>query len=357
MQPASPAALQLAQRLRQLRLQWADGRLTQERLAHALSAEERLAPATVSSWESLTAPKPPPLYRLRAYARFFAARRSTGPEAPAVRPYDELTPDEQAAAEALEAELLALRSMVSGDPAEEEPAFHRSWHFSDGAHVTVICAELPDTETGPQAEPSDPNYTELQRYADLDALIELFGHIRAENPLSTVRFKIPADIEPDDLIGHVVLVGGLVWNEITGRLSEMAGLPIRQYEHPELLTGEIFIAEVDGKEMQFWPKWADVNRRALAEDVGLLARVPNPLNSSRTLTLCNGIHSRGVYGAVRTLTDQQLREANERYIAAAFGSSDSFAILMAVPVIKNRGMTPDFNSDGVVLYQWQGTAA
>ena len=58
----------------------------------------------------------------------------------------------------------------------------------------------------------------------------------------------------------------------------------------------------------------------LAEDVGLLARVPNPLNSSRTLTICNGIHSRGVYGAVRSLTDAQLRDANERYIAANFGS-------------------------------------
>ena len=90
----------------------------------------------------------------------------------------------------------------------------------------------------------------------------------------------------------------------------------------------------------------------LAEDVGLLARVPNPLNSSRTLTICNGIHSRGVYGAVRSLTDAQLRDANERYIAANFGQSDSFAILMSVQVIKNKAMTPDFSSDGVVLYQW-----
>jgi hypothetical protein len=290
---------------------------------------------------------------LRAYARFFAAQRPAGPEAPVVLPFDELTPDEQAAAEALETELLALRSLVTGDPAEEEPAFSRSWHFSDGAHVTVICAELPGREKGPQAEPSDPNYTDLQRYADLDALMEIFGHIRAENPQATVRFKIPADIEPDDLTGHVVMVGGVVWNEIAGRLSQMSSIPIRQYSHPKLQTGEIFSADVDGNEKIFWPKWADAKRSALAEDVGLLARVPNPLNSSRTLTVCNGIHSRGVYGAVRSLTDQQLREANERYIANAFESADSFAILMAVPVIKNRGMTPDFNSDGVVLYQWR----
>ena len=94
-----------------------------------------------------------------------------------------------------------------------------------------------------------------------------------------------------------------------------------------------------------------------AEDVGFLARVPNPLNSGRTLTICNGIYSKGVYGAVRSLTDTHLRDANENYISMHFGNSPSFAILMSVQVIKNKAMTPDFSSDGVVLYQWpQGIA-
>lgn len=92
--------------------------------------------------------------------------------------------------------------------------------------------------------------------------------------------------------------------------------------------------------------------KALAEDVGLLARVPNPLNSSRTLTICNGIHSRGVYGAVRSLSDSHLRDANERYISAKFGNSASFAILMSVKVINNETVTPDFSGNGVVLYRW-----
>jgi hypothetical protein len=117
-------------------------------------------------------------------------------------------------------------------------------------------------------------------------------------------------------------------------------------------TGEIFLTEVDGDEREFRPKWKNNDRNVLAEDVGLLARVPNPLNSSRTLTICNGIHSRGVYGAVRSLTDTHLRDANERYISATFGNSTSFAILMSVKVINNKTMTPDFNSSGVVLYRW-----
>ncbi len=357
MQPAPPAALQLAQRLRQLRQQWPDARLTQRDLATAFSPEEKLAPATVSSWESRRSPKLPPDHRLRAYARFFATQRSIEAGAKLLT-FEELTPDEQAVYQKLETELLNLRSAAAGESTEEEIAFSRSWHFADTGGVTFVCAELPEEATGPLADRSDPNYTELQAFADVDALMELHGHIRAENPQMTVHFKIPADIETDDLTGHLVLLGGTVWNEITERLSEMARLPIRQFAHPDLLTGEIFLVDVDGSEKEFWPKWVDPDGKTLAEDVGLLARVPNPLNSSRTLTICNGIHSRGVYGAARSLTDAQLRDANERYIATHFGNSESFAILMSVKVIKNKAMTPDFSSDGVVLYRWpQGIAA
>ena len=98
-------------------------------------------------------------------------------------------------------------------------------------------------------------------------------------------------------------------------------------------------------------------KKALIEDVGLLARVPNPLNASRTLTICNGIHSRGVYGAVRTLTDLQMREGNEKLYINELRRARSFAIVMSVKVIKNEAMTPDFNSPDVVLYKWAQDAA
>ena len=101
----------------------------------------------------------------------------------------------------------------------------------------------------------------------------------------------------------------------------------------------------------------DKDKTVLASDVGLLARVPNPLSASRTLTICNGIHSRGVYGAVRTLTDAALRDGNERYIAANFGDGKSFSILMSVEVIKNQPITPDFNSSDAVLHTWPQDAA
>jgi hypothetical protein len=358
MQAAPPAALQLAQRLRQLRQQrWPDARLTQDKLAKAFSAEENVAAATVSSWESLNSPKLPPRHRLLAYARFFATPRSIEADAKLLS-VEELTPDEKSAYKKLETELLRLRGAASGESPEEEIAFSRSWNFADAGPVTFVCAQLPADQTGPLGKPSNPNYTELQTYADADSLMELHGHIRAENPMMTVHRRTPPEVEPDDLTGHLILLGGVVWNEITGRLSEMAKLPVRQVADAKLQSGEIFIAEIEGEDHQFWPRWIDGDDGGLlAEDVGMLARVPNPLNSSRTLTICNGIHSKGVYAAVRSLTDAQLRESNERYITANFGDSDSFAILMSVKVLKNKAMTPDFNSPGVVLYQWPGGIA
>jgi hypothetical protein len=182
--------------------------------------------------------------------------------------------------------------------------------------------------------------------------MELHGHIRAENPTATVHFRTPSEVTPDDLTGHLILLGGVVWNEITGRLSRMANLPVGQVPAPDLDSGEIFVAKVGGKERQFWPQWTGEDKKVLSVDVGLLARVPNPLNASRTLTICNGIHSRGVYGAVRTLTDAALRDSNERYVSTSFGDASSFAILMSVEVIKNQPVTPDFNGPDTVLYAW-----
>lgn len=356
MQPVPPAALQLAQRLRQLRQN--TPRLTQGELAQAFGVEEGLSAATVSSWESRTAPKIPPVHRLEAYARFFATENSVAIEgAPSLPSLEELTPEEKKSYDKLSAELLRLRSAASGESFYEEPTFKRTWHFPDAGRVTFVCAQLPDDQIGRFGDPENPNYTELQTYADIDALMELHGHIRAENPTATVHFRTPPNVESDDLTGHLILLGGVVWNEITGRLSRMAKLPVRQVEAPDIDSGEIFVAEVGGEERQFRPQWADEGKKVLSVDVGLLARVPNPLNASRTLTICNGIHSRGVYGAVRALTDLALRDSNERYIAATFGDASSFALLMSVEVIKNKPITPDFNGPDTVLYTWSQDAA
>jgi hypothetical protein len=226
-----------------------------------------------------------------------------------------------------------------------------SWHFSDPGPVTLICPQLPREETSSLADPADPNYTGLLSYADLDSLVELHGHIRAENPDMEVFFKQFSQFDSTDLSGHLVLIGGIAWNEATERVSGLAQLPIRQVRDPAIQTGEIFVVEHNGEEQKFIPQWSG-DSSELIEDVGLIARMRNPFNSTRTLTLCNGVHSRGVLGAVRTLTDARLRQTNETHITESFADSSTFAILMRVPVIGGRTVTPDFRAKDCILYQW-----
>ena len=146
-----------------------------------------------------------------------------------------------------------------------------------------------------------------------------------------MHFKIPAEVGHDDLTGHIILVGGVVWNEITESLSEDGEIAGTGSSRTQISTRERSSSPRSmAKSGNSGQSGKTVSGPCSHEDVGLLARVPNPLNSSRTLTICNGIHSRGVYGAVRSLTDTHLRDANERYISANFGNSASFAILMSV---------------------------
>jgi len=347
MPPSSPALHQLALRLRELREQrWPGYRMTQAALADVFGD---VATATVSSWENTETPKLPPPERLKAYAQFFATHRSIEGDTPVLLPVETFSEEEQAARQTLEDELLALRDGVRKPVRRADVTARRSWHFSDTGPLTIVCAQLPADQTSAFADPADPNYMELQSFADLDALMELFGHVRAENPLMEVHYRAADKVVADDLSGHLVLLGGIAWNEVTLRLSEMMPvLPVQQIQDDTVKTGEIFAVE-DGK---FLPKWRDDAHTVLAEDVGLLMRAPNPLNSSRSLFICNGIHSRGVLGAVRSLTDARLRESNERYIAENFAGSDSFAILMRVPVIEAEALTPNFNNPGFVLYRW-----
>ena len=125
---------------------------------------------------------------------------------------ENLSPEEHAAYEKLRTELYGLRARVAGD--RDIPA-GRSWHFNGKAAVVIICAELPAEQRGPLADPLDPNRTELHGIADADSLVELYGHIRAENPQLKVNYKTPSMVEKDDLTGHLVILGGVVWNKIS----------------------------------------------------------------------------------------------------------------------------------------------
>ncbi|MGH3789036.1 MAG: XRE family transcriptional regulator [Pseudonocardiaceae bacterium] len=344
-------ASELARRLRSLRLHHWDEAVKQPDLGKVLG----VGTSSVSSWENVDAPKVPPEVRLRGYAMFFASRRSLDSDPPRLLREDELTDDERAERDRILRDLTSLRTAAVGEIGPSAVNVPRSpWHFPDGGPVRIICGTLSESNRPAFASTANHNYMALSGYADLDALVELFGHIRAENPASDVRFETTNSFKSDDLKAHLVLLGGMARMQGEGRILSLGETPVRQVEDDRRqLDGEIF--EVAGSEppRRFGPRLAGDNPRGeVVEDVGLLLRTPNPHYSTRTLTICSGVFTRGVYGAVRCLTDRDLRGENAEYLRGRFADAPTFALLMRVQVADHTVPTPDLRVDKNRLYEF-----
>ncbi len=352
---SSSAALSLAQRLRDLRdHEWDDVTVRQAHLATALDA----SPATISSYESSSAPKTPTTARLTAYAQFFATRRSVNGKGPTLHDPTGFAPDERERFEQLKAELLVLHAAIGRDPAPDEPKRRQLLQFAGAEPVVVVCPEAPQDSLGPLADEKSLNHTRLHRFADADALLEVFGHIRALNPDLKVFHRLPSEIQQTDLQSHIVLLGGIGWNPTIRRIlwHLKEELPIEQIDDGSVSEGDVFRVRkaTDREEYTHLPVF-DTDERTgdqeLVEDVGLLARLPNSFNFGRTMTICNGIYSKGVLGAVLAITDETVRPTNEEYLAKRFPRGD-FAILVRVPVVSGHPIAADLQNPRSRLFEW-----
>jgi hypothetical protein len=284
---------------------------------------------------------------------------------------EELTDEERAARQELLAELTALRSAalrtVTGpapsvslahSPPPPPAVISPSWTFPDGNTVTIVCAplSLELQRRMPYADPQAPDYIELYQYADLDALVELHGHIRAVNPHVQVHFKLSSDLVGDDYTTHLVLLGGVDWNDLTAEVQDILDLPVQQVSRdPDNVENwdAWFEVATEKDRREYRPRVEQVHERpVLREDVAYFYRGPNPFNAKRSLTICNGMYGRGVYGAVRALTDVRFRDRNEEYVAARFAGESAFSILMRIRILNGKVMTPDWNRDITRLHEW-----
>jgi hypothetical protein len=184
----------------------------------------------------------------------------------------------------------------------------------------------------------------------------VFGHIRALNPELHVLPRLPSEIQRADLQNHIVLLGGIAWNKTMRRiLSDLKEkLPIEQLDDATVPEGDYFrVKKAEDRDEQIYLPLTEVDgdQTELVEDVGLLARLPNSFNFARTMTICNGIHSKGVLGAVLAITDETVRPTNEEYLAQRFPAGD-FAMLVRVPVVSGHPIAPDLQNPHTRLFEW-----
>ncbi|GAB3694013.1 helix-turn-helix domain-containing protein [Saccharopolyspora tripterygii] len=323
---------ELGSRLRELR----ESRgMTQLRLGRALG----VAVSSISSWES--GAKLPPLTRLADYATFFASGASSG----GVPPENALTGEQREERLRLKQELGQLRATGEDVSAPVEAGTTRDfWHFPDDGPILIVTGGLTEKHWSPLGTPSAPNFLSLARCADLDAAVELFGTVRAANPRSAVEIRLEY-LGDDDLRAHLVFLGSGAINPWVEWLT--AEWPVRQVPDEEVDDGSVF--EIDG-ERRLKPSFRGDQ---LIEDVGMLARIPNPNNIRRTLTFCSGVFTRGGFGAVRCLTDPQAKDRNLAYLNDNVEDLDHFGMLMRVPVMRHVTGTPDLQNPANRLYEWR----
>jgi transcriptional regulator with XRE-family HTH domain len=354
--------LVLAQRLRALREEhWPHRKITQAQLARALEVSVPL----ISSWEKRTDPKIPPLPRLQDYAAVFASERCFATNPPRIISSQDLSDMERRVMHDLEQELLGLRrdalpasvAQIGSRPGNRviTSAGNDPLSFPDDEEITIVCARWPDEELVkiPYTDTADPDYVELLTCSELDSLFELFGHLRAFNPANQVNFRIAGPLAPDDLTSHLVTLGGIDWNKATSSVLQKLQLPVEQVADWTTEGGQYFEVEGGKAESKFRPvleKSGD--RKILREDVALFARAVNPFNQERTVTVCNGMYSRGTYGVVRALTDAKFRNRNADYIKNTFGDSSSYCMVTRVPIINGAAVTPDLTASGSILFEW-----
>lgn len=367
----------LARRLRGLREDhWPDVKVTQSQLARALGG---VSVPLISSWESASNPKLPPLRRLEAYAMFFATTRSLEGDEPRLLSLGELTDSERETKEELGKELLRLRAAAMGNPAGISIGHGRSnpsepgaeprteeqeniaslnsgfLRFGDGKPITIICARIPANmlQTIQYSDPADPDYVALYRFADLDAFIELHGHIRAANPGSQVNFRTADELAADDYTTHMVSLGGVDWNYATQSVFNRLSLPVVQVADWETPDGQYFEVADDDESERYRPLLTQSDgKKVLREDVALLARAVSPFNRLRTVTICTGMYAGGTFGAVRAMTDARFRDRNTKYAKDRFGQCEAFCILTKVRIERGVPLTPDWTLPENRLFEW-----
>ena len=237
--------------------------------------------------------------------------------------------------------------LAGGMEARNPVARQSIWHFPDRTQITLVSYRLPPSQRPPSSDPSNPNYVRFADLADLDTLIDIYGAVRAHNPESRVVIMAAQDLSQQDVATHLVLIGGLTWEEVTPWFSRIFSIPIEAGDPFE--RGAIVVRDPDNGEREFAHT---LFGEEVVEDVGFFACGENPSAPRRRLVICGGITTRGVRGAALCFIDQEMRERNEQYMAPRFPDKSTYCIVMRVPIINKGPLTPDLSKKEIRLFEW-----
>jgi hypothetical protein len=237
---------------------------------------------------------------------------------------------------------------LAGEREARNPITRQSmWHFPDRTQITLVSYRLPPGQRPPSSDPSNPNYVRFADLADLDTLIDIYGAVRANNPQSRVVIMAAQDLAQQDVATHLVLIGGLTWEEVTPWFSRIFSIPIQAGDPFD--RGAIVVRDPDNGEREFAHT---LSGDEVVEDVGFFASGKNPSAPRRRLMICGGITTRGVRGAALCFIDLQMQERNEQYVMTRFPDGSTYCIVMRVPIVNKDPLPPDLSKKENRLFEW-----
>ncbi len=218
------------------------------------------------------------------------------------------------------------------------------WFPASTRLVHVVCPT--ESEKTSFADAMSPNYSFIDNLGDRDALLDLMiflsrNYSRADIPIYEASKFPVAHVE-----SNLVIIGGPgepegEGNVICDQMMRRINASVRYRDDCEALIykGEEFVAEYDKKGY-------------LIRDYGYFARCPNPLNSTTSIVLINGIHTYGVTGSALAFSEHPLAQPNISKLVEFAKTSRmehlAFECFFSVDIVAGRVVCPEIDPSKIL---------
>jgi hypothetical protein len=218
--------------------------------------------------------------------------------------------------------------------------FRSLWGFDESDTITVICSEVPDPVKRMYPEPMEFLY--LNKYGDLDALLETVSTLRRLYPNASVEYYTANEIlDPRTQYGrNLVIVGGPDYNPLAATFSHLSPFKYRSGKDDH----DIRIKDRrDGKE--YIPRFTKKGGLGQIKDYGFFLKRRNPDNPAKKIIMIGGPHTYGVYGAVKAfsysgISSDEVARRNCKTVVQELGHDPEFCALFKVHGLQSSVQTP-----------------
>lgn len=215
---------------------------------------------------------------------------------------------------------------------------------SSARSVTIVCPTLPREYQPKYAKRGSPEFINLARFGDLDALVEVITLLTNLFPNRHVKYVTSDEVQATDRRGNIVVIGGPDFNSLTHEILRERAFPFayRETSQAPLLrhvsTGDEFPLKTRSQKV--------------VQDYGLFARFPNPLNARAAVIMIGGLQTCGVLGAVMAFGMNATARRNAKKIVQHCSGSPRFAVLIPVTVSGSQPSTSAFDPETLQTYPW-----